>query len=41
MDKYSTRNLKSPKWEIDHTQTYFQESKIPRMEGLIIMNCFA
>ena len=39
--KYSTRTLKSPKWEIDCTGTYFHESKIPRMEGLIIMNCFA
>ena len=38
---YSTRKLKSPKWEIDHTETYFHQSKNPRMEGLVIMNCFA
>ena len=37
---YSTRKLKSPKWEIDHTETYFHQSKNPRMEGLLIMNCF-
>ena len=37
---WSTRKLKSPKWEIDHTETYFHQSKNPRMEGLVIMNCF-
>ena len=37
---YSTRKLKSSKWEIDHTETYFHPSKNPRMEGLVIMNCF-
>ena len=35
-----TRKLKSPKWEIDHTETYFHQSKNPRMESLVIMNCF-
>ena len=38
---YSTRKLESPKWEIDHTETYFRQSKNPRMEGFVIMNCFA
>ena len=39
-DRYSTRKLESPKWEIDHTETNFHQSKNPRMEGLVIMNCF-
>ena len=34
--RYSTRNLKSPKWEIAPVQTVFHLSKIPRMESLKI-----
>ena len=35
--KYGMRNLKSPKWEIVRTETYFDEKKIPRTEGPIIV----
>ena len=31
---YSTRNLKSPKWEIDCKQTFIYVKKIPSMGGL-------
>ena len=34
--RYSTRNLKSPKWEIAPVLTVLHLSKIPRMEGLKI-----
>ena len=39
LSKYSARNLKIHKWEINLKETYFYISKITRM-GLIFMNCF-